>query len=188
MENQIWDSRHTGPWGLSSDELCSAIANGMVQGAYAGAMNAADKLTFTLIPALHNYRNQVWQDYGLAGTGWETASNAFAWTGTACVYLAGAAEFSAIVAQPSTMEIAFGPGQPYGFHVTYLVRGIWMEATGESLGNMTIDAALSSTIQRQVFKIVLPVLFENLIPVEGEAWSCLTAALHAWANGMGWPW
>jgi hypothetical protein len=61
----------------------------MTEGSLAGTLNVMDHLSFELVSPLHRYRNQVWQDIGLAGTGWETASNVAAWVGREALYTAG---------------------------------------------------------------------------------------------------
>ena len=80
-------------WAFDQDQaswyaFLQRFERGMTEGSLAGSVNVMDHLTFELVPSLHAYRDQVWQDIGLAGTGWETASNVAAWVGTECLYTA----------------------------------------------------------------------------------------------------
>jgi hypothetical protein len=52
-------------------------------------LNVGDKLTLTLIPSLHEARNEAWDAAGLSGSSTEQWSNIFAWGGTALLYTAG---------------------------------------------------------------------------------------------------
>ena len=192
VEGQAWDQDHAGPWGLSPQELLLAAYTGLLQGSYAGEINVYDHLTFKLIPALHNYRNQVWQDVYLAGTGWETGSNVFARIGTEALHMALATKVFNLLPWAREMQIGFGPGRPpFRFHVSYNVEGFWMDATGE-LFKMEVGFTRPGIVKRLWFMITeIPIFFpkQAMRMMEGTAWTCLGAALRAFVRSfVNWPW
>ena len=81
-------------WGFDREQaswyaMIQRFERAMTEGSLAGVLNVMDHATYGLISPLHRYRNQVWKDIGLAGTGWETASNVAAWIGIEALYSAG---------------------------------------------------------------------------------------------------
>jgi hypothetical protein len=191
VENQAWDQAHTGPWGLSIEEILSATCGGMSEGGYAGLINDVDFLTYQLIPCLHNYRNQVWRDIGLTGTGWETASNLFAGIGCLCLQEALIARWMWSLEGAMEMQVSFGPGgRGFPFHVKYGVKGWWVHAVGKKLGQLYIVSAEGGTQKRVWFVIKeIPIFFGKKVMREGPAWTCIGAALRAWSRGIfNWPW
>jgi hypothetical protein len=157
----------------------------MIEGCYAGQINALDCLTFKLIPSLHNYRNQIWQDIHQAGTGWETASKAFARIGAECLCAALIGRGLRLLPQ---MQVGFSRGGPPSyFHIKYGINGVFEHAIGDFFA-MDIEAASA----KAKFFILLPVLFRDSVLAYGKyklkPWTCLTAALRAWGRGLFRPW
>jgi hypothetical protein len=153
---------------------------GFGSGAEAGAINALDKLTFRLVNPLHEYRNDLWQREGLDESWVGTASNVFAWTGTASLY-AAAAVWAWSAAGGGTMDIAVSKaGSPYFIHVQYGVNGVWQHAIG-SMGNMWVISA------RGTGAVIsgIPVFYPEAVMDAQSALSCVTAAISAFARGWG---
>jgi len=91
----------------------------------------------------------------------------------------------AVVGGLPTMEIAVGAGEP--FHVAYGVGGTWLNAVGNTLGNMTVSSFMASeTAATAWFTVSVPILNEGaVLATQGcPAFSCATAALSA--LGQGW--
>jgi hypothetical protein len=91
----------------------------------------------------------------------------------------------AVVGGLPTMEIAVGAGEP--FHVAYGVGGTWLNAVGNTLGDMTVSGFMASdTAATAWFTVSVPILNEAAVLATEScpAWSCATAALSA--LGKGW--
>ena len=159
---------------------------GMTEGSLAGTLNVMDHLTYELIPSLHAYRNQVWQDIGLAGTGWETASNVAAWIGTEALYTAG---FMKLFSLPR-MQLGVGQGtaSPY-IHFIYGVGGKFQDAGGEKLFKLTTGWVRDGYLRKYLWFVVkIPVRYPDRVLerfVDADAWTCLGAALRAILRGWG---
>ncbi len=162
-------------------------------GASAGAYNALDTLTLRQINPLHEYSNGLWAQEGLQNSWVGTASNVMAWTGTASLYSA-AAVWAWGAAGGGTMDIAVSKGgAPWYMHVQYGANGVWQEAVlgqGVSgLGSMTIvNTPAGFVTGTQITGI--PVLLPQAVIAGGEAgyaFSCVTAAIHAFSRGWGLP-
>ncbi len=162
---------------------------GYWRGAGAGAVNILDLLSFRQIDPLHEYRDNLWQSEGLDESWVGSASNTFAWIGTTSLYAAAAVWAWSAVGGGGTMDIAVSKGAaPYFIHVEYGVGGVFEQAvlgTGAcGLGGMTIIHAGG----QGALLTGIPVLFPSAVLVDsGYAFSCVTAAIHAWARGWGLP-
>jgi len=163
-------------------------------GASAGAYNALDTLTLRQISPLHEYSTGLWTQEGLQDSWVGTASNVMAWTGTASLY-AAAAVWTWSAAGGGTMDISVTSSKalrPWYIHVKYGANGAWEHAAlgqGPSgLGSMTIFSSTAPTSGTTITGI--PVLLPQAV-IAGEeagyAFSCVTAAVHAFLRGWGLP-
>jgi len=162
------------------------------EGYVAGAMNMLDTLTFHQIPVVHQANEGLWEEAGLSESWAGTASNVFAWAGTGALYSA-AAVWTWSVFGGGTMDIAVSKGTtPWYIHIRYGANGVWEEAllgTGRfGLGGMNIYTTLTPTSGAVITGI--PVLLPQAVLTAagtGTAYSCLTAAVHAFLRGWGFP-
>lgn len=113
-----------------------------------------------------------------------TATNVFAWAGTASLYVA-AAVWTWNAMGGGTMDIAVKyTGEPgLYYHVQYGANGIWQEALGR-VGQMPIRSVLASEVEGSLLTGI-PVLYPEAVMGSGYAYNCLVAALKAFGRGWG---
>jgi RHS repeat-associated protein len=168
------------------------VLSGLGGGAGAGAVNVLDALTFHQVNPLDQYRNELWKQQGLDNSWVGSTADGFAWAGTGLLYSA-AAVWTWGAFGGGTMDIAVTRGAaPFYIHVLYGVNGAWQSAvlgTGLlGLGGMTIVNEAAGTAESGFQLTGIPVLRPGLVLAGNEAgyaYSCVTAALHAFVRGWG---
>lgn len=170
--------------GTATWEDWKRVASGFHKGSQAGTINVWDTLTFRQIDALHEYRNQMWREQGLDQSWVGTATNMFAWAGTAALYSA-AAVWAWNAAGWGTMDIAVShAARPYFIHVQYGANGLWKEAYMIGLrGSPTLS--VQNVVGTQITGI--PVWAPIAAMTAERAFSCVTAAIRAFGKGWGLP-
>jgi RHS repeat-associated protein len=168
------------------------VLSGLGGGAGAGAVNVLDALTFHQVNPLDQYRNELWKQQGLENSWVGSTADGFAWAGTGLLYSA-AAVWTWGAFGGGTMDIAVTKGAaPFYIHVLYGVNGAWQSAvlgTGLlGLGGMTVVNEAAGTAESGFQLTGIPVLRPGLVLAgdeAGYAYSCVTAALHAFVRGWG---
>jgi YD repeat-containing protein len=128
----------------------------------------------------------LWRSEGLNESWVGTASNVFAWTGTASLY-AAVAVWAWSASGGGTMDIAvqYTGKENLFLHFQYGSNGIWKEAVGYFGQTMKIvNVSAGDLAATQLTGI--PVLFPKAIFDATNAHNCLTAVIGAFSRGWGW--